>query len=256
MNPQDDPEARIRDLERPLSEVASASEMGTAPPSPYAPQPGSFGEQANPYAAQANPYAAQGNPYPSQPGSFTAPPVSYGGAYPSAAPIKTASLRGCWIALGVFTVVAIAVVAGIAVFGAHLFSNRGSIVSSPSVRPSLSRRNPLPNSQPGGSPTATQSATGGGSTATAPPGGNLNISGIGENRTIVCNDSAVTVDGISNTIVLTGHCKSLTLTGTNAIITVDSVDTITTMGISNQVTFHSGSPTVQNLGLSDTVQQG
>ena len=30
MNPQDDdPEARIRDLERPLSEVASASELGT-----------------------------------------------------------------------------------------------------------------------------------------------------------------------------------------------------------------------------------
>jgi hypothetical protein len=42
MNPQDDPEARIRDLERPLADRAQTSELGTQP-YPAAPQPYSKG---------------------------------------------------------------------------------------------------------------------------------------------------------------------------------------------------------------------
>jgi hypothetical protein len=41
MDPQDDPEARIRDLERPLSDMARTSEIGAAQPGPwvYTPTP-------------------------------------------------------------------------------------------------------------------------------------------------------------------------------------------------------------------------
>jgi hypothetical protein len=45
MNPEDDPEARIRELERPLNDVAKATELGTGqygasyPPPPTAPIP-------------------------------------------------------------------------------------------------------------------------------------------------------------------------------------------------------------------------
>jgi hypothetical protein len=37
---------------------------------------------------------------------------------------------------------------------------------------------------------------------------------------------------------------------------VDTADTIDTSGIENQITFHSGSPNVQNSGISNVVQQG
>ena len=223
MDPQDDPEARIRDLERPLSDMARTSEMGAAQPAPYA--------------------------YPP-----TLPPINYGGPYPTAPPMKTASFRGWWIVLAVFAVGAIALVAGVAVVGAHLFSSRGSIVSSPGARPSISRGSVTPSSQP--SPGATQTPTAGGSTATAPPGGNLTVSGISQNRTIACNDSVVTVSGITNTVVLTGHCASLTVIGSQNVVTVDTADTIDASGIENQVTFHSGSPSVQNSGISNVVQLG
>jgi Protein of unknown function (DUF3060) len=214
MDPQDDPEARIRDLERPLSDMARTSEMGAAQPGAYA--------------------------YPP-----TLPPITYG-PYPTAPPIKTASLRGWWIVLAVFAVGAIALAAGVAVVGAHLFSSRGSIVSSPSIRPSISR----------GNPSVTKSHAAGGSTAAAPPGGNLTVTGISQNRTIACNDSVVTVSGITNTVVLTGHCASLSVVGSQNVVTVDAADTIDASGIENQITFHSGSPNVQNSGISNVVQQG
>ncbi len=97
MNPEDDPEARIRALEQPLSEQARASELGGAqysstdyvpPPAPAYAQPdysapaygspSSYGTQpdaSQPYANQpygAQPYGAQ--PYGDQPyGQFPAP---------------------------------------------------------------------------------------------------------------------------------------------------------------------------------------
>ena len=189
MDPQDDPEARVRDLERPLSDVARASEIGAAQPDAY--------------------------PYP------TPPPATYGAPY-TAPPVKTAGLRGFWIVLAVFAVGAIALVAGVAVLGAHLLSSRGSIISSPSVRPSISR-------------------------------GNLTVGGIGQNRTIACNDSVVTVSGITNTIVLTGHCASLSVVGSQNVVTVDTADTIDASGIENHITFHSGSHNVANNGISNVV---
>ncbi|CFR86846.1 membrane protein [Mycobacterium tuberculosis] len=76
------------------------------------------------------------------------------------------------------------------------------------------------------------------------------------NRTIACNDSIVSVSGMSNTVVITGHCTSLTVSGMRNSVTVDSVDTIEAAGFNNEVTYHSGSPKISNAGGSNSVQQG
>jgi hypothetical protein len=84
----------------------------------------------------------------------------------------------------------------------------------------------------------------------------LTISGIKENRTIACNNSAVNISGISNKVVITGHCASLNVSGVQNSITVDAVDSIDASGFNNQITYHSGSPTIQNFGGQNVVQQG
>jgi hypothetical protein len=88
-----------------------------------------------------------------------------------------------------------------------------------------------------------------------PQGGELSVSGINENKTIACNDSVVTVSGISNTLVFTGHCVSLTVSGMNNSVTVDAADTIDASGLNNRVTFHSGSPQITKSGDGNVVQQ-
>jgi Protein of unknown function (DUF3060) len=84
-------------------------------------------------------------------------------------------------------------------------------------------------------------------------GGNLSVAGIGENKTIACNDSVVSVSGVSNTIVITGHCASLTVSGAKNVV---AADTISSSGFNNEVTYHSGSPSVDTSGESNSVQQG
>jgi hypothetical protein len=91
---------------------------------------------------------------------------------------------------------------------------------------------------------------------TAPAGANLTISGINENRTIACNQSVINVSGISNKIVLTGHCASLNVSGVQNSITVDAVDTIEASGFNNQITYHTGSPSIDKSGDGNVVQQG
>jgi hypothetical protein len=91
---------------------------------------------------------------------------------------------------------------------------------------------------------------------TPPPGGKLSVYGSNENRTITCNDSIVSVSGVSNTVVITGHCASLTVSGVQNSLTVDAVDTIDASGFNNKVTYHSGTPKITNPDGSNVVQPG
>jgi hypothetical protein len=251
MESQDDPEKRIRDLERPLADTARASELGSAAP---------YGGQA--YPPPPGPVPPPPGPVPPPPGSvpppLAAPPYNYGGPYPTASPKSGGGNRLWWI-LGTVVVVGALVLAGvIAAFAAHQLSGVRSIISSATstapqvtIVPKTSPHSPTPSR--GGTPTATA----GPSTPPLPPlGGQLSVSGISENKTIACNDSAVTVSGISNTIVIVGHCASLTVSGMKNSVTVDAADSIEASGINNQVTFHSGSPQVSNSGEGNTVNQG
>jgi hypothetical protein len=205
MEPHDDPEARIRELERPLTDVARTSELG---------------------ATHSGGYAAP----PTPPG--------YGAPYPAGPPRTTAGFGGWWIVLAVLVVGVVVLAGGVAAFGAHLFSNRGSIISSPTNPPGNSR---------GAGPSVS---------ATAPPGGDLTVTGIGENKALACNDSRVSVTGISNTIVITGHCRSLTVVGSKNTVTVQAADSINASGFDNQVTYHSGSPSISTSGQSNVVGEG
>src|SRR6185312_14329434 len=190
-SPDDDPEARIRELEQPLTDQARTSEFGD----------------------QQQHQQAGGYPYPPTP-----PPAPYGGTFPTAPLQPAGGFRAWWIVLAVFVVGAIALAAGIAIYSANMFSRTAPSGSSPSARPGITH---VPTSTPGtpGAPTRAPGTTG--PTSTAPPGATLTVSGIGKNETIACDDSVVSVSGITNTVTITGHCASLTVSGMNNTVTVD-----------------------------------
>jgi hypothetical protein len=229
-NSHDDPEDRIRELERPLADAARSSELGSSQP-----------------AGQAYPPGPTGPPPPG--------PWTYGGPYggPFGPPPKPPSSNRMWWILG--TVIVIGVVAlagGIAAFASHQLSGVRSIINSP---PTISGTfSPQPTTPR--SPTPSTSGALAPTSPAPPPGGELSISGINVNRTIACNDSIVSISGVSNTVVITGHCTSLTVSGVQNSITVDAVDTIDASGFNNKVTYHSGTPKITNVGDSNVVQQG
>jgi hypothetical protein len=172
-----------------------------------------------------------------------------------------------WYVLALFAVVFLVLAGGVAAFGVHLLSSRNAIrgnatASTPGVGPSSSGGGGSLTSAPDTPGSASSIPSSGtqapifGSVLTPPPGGHLGVAGIGENQAIVCNDSSVDISGVSNTVVITGHCASLTVSGAQNVVTVDTSDAISASGYNNKVTFHSGSPHVDNSGDSNVIGQG
>jgi hypothetical protein len=234
METQDDPEKRIRDLERPLAETARASELGEAP---------------------------QGSPgYPPPPSAplLPPPPPTYGyGGSPYAGPAnKPPAGNRMWWILGTIVVIGVlALAGGIAAFAAHQLSGVRSIITSPSFSTApvttSTRTTRIPRSSSSAPPTRSASPS-----SLPPQGAPLDVSGIDENKTIACNDNVVTVSGINNTIEITGHCASLTVSGMKNSVTVDAADSIEASGMNNHVTFRSGAPKISNSGVDNVVAQG
>ncbi|MGB9223332.1 DUF3060 domain-containing protein [Mycobacterium sp.] len=249
MNPEDDPEARIRALEQPLADTARASELG-------GPQPGGYSSQ---------PYPPPAPPPPPLYGDYNAGGYNsgfgpgYNAPFAGATPRRSSGNRVFWILAAVFVVGMLAVVGGIAAYVAHRISSSNVIVepSTPDTSvfssPRSTPRSPTPS-------TRTKTPTAGPSTpqtsAAPAPGSNLSIAGINQNRTVACNDNSVTVSGVSNTITISGHCTKVTVSGMQNTVTVDAVDTIDASGLNNQVTYHSGSPQISKSGDGNVVQQG
>jgi hypothetical protein len=232
MESQDDPEDRIRELERPLADTAHASELGTeirnAPPSGYTYPPPPPGPVPPPLAPA--PYS-----------------YGYGAPPPGMAPQSSSGNRVWWILAAVFVVGVLALVGIIAASVSHRFS-RGNLVV-PSATPGTSRiisppraipRSPAPSSV----------------TPLPAQGAELTVTGINENQALTCNNNTVTVSGVSNTVIITGHCVSLSVSGLNNIITVEATDTIDASGLNNQVTYHLGTPQISKSGDGNVVQQG
>src|ERR1700735_4855591 len=238
MKSEDDPEARIRELEQPLAEAARASEAGeNPPPSKWAPPP--------PSPSPPPPGAA----FPPGPPMPTPPSLPYGGGlFPSPSAQYSRSNRTLWIILGVFVIGMIALPAGIFLFTAHQVSRSGITTLLPI--PSISTASPTASATM--PPTTPMPST---STSTAPAGENITVSGISEVRTIACNGGSVSVSGITNNVVITGHCVSVNVSGIQNQITVDAADTIQASGSANQVTYHSGSPKIGNSGFDNVVQR-
>jgi hypothetical protein len=231
MNPEDDPEARIRDLEHPLADVARTSELGTE--------------------------------HYSSPSAYTPPPVpTYGAPYPGTpypgAPVKSKSGPGAsvWV-FAAIVVVLLIIGAGVAIYSARVFSLGSETrppVEIPNVAGGGGQVEREPEAEPiipGGGPIETVP----GGVPIPPPGAQLSVSGIDKNETIACNESIVSVSGVNNIVTITGHCASLTVSGVENQVTVDSSAKISASGFDNLVTFHSGSPEISATD-SNIVGQG
>jgi hypothetical protein len=222
---QDDPEARIRALEQPLADTARATEVGSnAYTGGGAYQPPSVPPMPPPVAG------------PNYGGQYT--PPGYGA--PWAPPPRKSSAGIPWVVLGIGAVVFMAIAAGVG----FVIVNRATSsfpdipgVSIPSI-PSMPSMPNMPD-QP----------------TTAPPGGQLSVAGMGENKTLECNNNHVSISGVSNTVTITGHCTTVTVSGMQNKVTLETSDQISASGVNNVVTYHSGSPDINNAG-SNTVQQG
>jgi hypothetical protein len=255
MKSEDDPEARIRELEKPLADTARASEAGgTLPPGKWAAPPTpAFPPPAYPQGPATPPPA-----YPRGPAiPPTAPPPldygtsSLGTSTPWTAPRAFPSFRLWLILASVLLPVVIGIVGVILVNNAGHQISRGlsTLPSVPSFFPNSPTSNvtQAPTQVPIPSPPAPP---------TAPAGDNLTISGINESQTITCNANAVNVSGISNKVVIKGVCNSLHVSGVQNVITIDAVGSIEVSGFSNQVTYHTGTPSVDKSGDGNVVQQG
>jgi len=237
IEPQGDPEDRIRDLERPLADTAHASELGSASSSGYAyppPPPGPV-------------------PPPPTPSPYS---YGYGGPLPGMAPRSPSGTRVWWILAALFVVGVLVLVGGIAAYASLRFSRGNLVLLSPTPGTSqvISPPRTIPRSP---TPSVSGTRTPGPSTSPpAPQGAELTIAGMNENKAVTCNDNIVFVMGVSNTVAITGHCVSLTVSGVNNVITVDAVDTVDASGINNQVTYHSGSPQISKSGDGNVVQRG
>jgi hypothetical protein len=228
MSSHDDPEARIRDLERALSEQStelthSVHDVGdpTAdaghrpPPPPHAPP--------------------QGAPF--------LPPMA----------TSTGAGRG-WILYAVMAAVTAVIVGGAVMFFANALRTVGSAVDvvdggstasggggpfvAPPSRSSIGNRPPAKTLVP------------------PEPGGVVNVAGVGEDRTIACVDGVVNVSGVDNRIVITGGCAAVTVSGMENVVTVEASARISASGLNNRVTYLSGSPATDNSGSGNVVERG
>ena len=246
MASQDDPEARIRELERSLNDQASelrtsSSELGGAgqygyvdPPAP--PPPGSYD---TPYPPPPPP-GSYGQPHPPPPpGSYGMPPSYSSGSgitFPTM-PSKSGGFRAGWLFLVIFGVVGIGIAGSVFAF----FKTANSISDFSTSFPSISVNVPSPSV--------------GSSVPTATVGAPVSIAGAGEQKKVVCDGGSVNISGVSNTVEITGNCAKLTVSGMQNEVTVDSADTIGASGFNNAVTYHSGTPKIENSG-DNVVEQG
>ncbi|MBV9723431.1 MAG: DUF3060 domain-containing protein [Mycobacterium sp.] len=93
------------------------------------------------------------------------------------------------------------------------------------------------------------------SPSSVPQGGDLTLDDTGKTTTIGCNDGHLTVNGLSMTVTVTGHCVRLIVEGADNHVTVEAVDAIDADGANNIVIFHSGGPHITKT-VTNTVQQG
>jgi hypothetical protein len=242
MNPEDDPEARIRELEQPLADRAHASELG---------DPGNYSYPPPPPPGPVPP--------PPMSANMTPPPYGYGSSpYAGTTPKTSSGIRWFWILAAVGIIGVLVLVGGIAAYAARQFSHGDLVVTSPTestspepTSPGSTRNRPTPTNGKTRPPSSGPSPS-----ATAPAGEAVTVSGINENKTVTCNANVVNISGISNNVVITGHCAAVNVSGMQNVVTVDTADTIETSGLNNKVIYHAGSPKISKSGSGNTVDQG
>ena len=215
----DDPEQRIRNLERPLADSAAATET----------------------ASGADSGADSGAPYlPDR---------------------QSTGMRLGWIVLGLLII-------GLVIGGGSMIAERVSAHSKPVA----------------GRPTAAEIAGGGGSFTAAPspsaglpapppappadPGqrtypasppdtdAEITVAGVGKNERYSCESRIVSISGVDNTVMLTGHCTLVVVSGVGNGVTIEESEAIVVSGMNNVVTFRNGSPELTKSGMNNTLERG
>lgn len=244
MEPQDDPEARIRQLEQ---ADLGAVELGTSQ------------HTGNDHQTSALPPPVYGPPYPptyQQQSPYSAPP--FGVSFP---PGPTRSGAPYGLIFGLIGVVVVLIVAGIGVFVWSMSSTTDQISTRPgfpsatddggprdgsvTIGPSRNAPTLLPTQVPRDEPPEV---------AVAPAGGQYSVSGVEKTETIECNGSNISVSGVDNTVTLLGHCLSVTVSGIDNQVTLDSADNIGASGFDNQVIYHSGNPEIDATSRNSVTQ--
>lgn len=219
MSPPEDPEDRIRDLERPLTESARTSEL------------------------RATPYGEQGWPAPTQP--WPAPQPSRGG-------------HGLTTFLVIAGVIVVVITAAVGVYLMSTGGSSNTVSGEPTFSgggggfPSTARD----ATPPTGTIEAPSFEIPAPDPGYPQPSGTLSVSGVGLHRNLQCTNNYVTISGIDNTVEITGHCSAVTVSGAKNTITVDSTAKILVSGIDNHITYRTGTPQVNNAGFDNTVEPG
>jgi Protein of unknown function (DUF3060) len=71
-----------------------------------------------------------------------------------------------------------------------------------------------------------------------------------------CNNGNLTLSAYGIAFYVAGHCASLTIPSYDNKVSIDSVDSINVSGYNNTVTYHSGAPKITDSGYSNTIHQG
>lgn len=234
MDPQDDPEARIRALEQPSIDMARASELGQLQAGPgygYVPPLGTSGSYPPPPATV--PHPAWGT------GDVTFPTLG--------TPTNSAGGKAAFIVPVVIAVIALAAAGGVTLY----------LMSGPSERPSISGGGATLTDRPSiGEPTPAPGTVAPPADEPLPPGTSTSIAGIGERKSLACNDTIVSISGFDNTVELTGRCAMVSVSGKDNVVTIDESAVIGVSGFDNRIVFHAGEPEVTNSGFGNTVDRG
>ena len=149
-------------------------------------------------------------------------------------------LRAGWILLGLMIVAL--VVAG----GAMLIDQAHRTVAGRASAPEFA----------GGGGSFTQSPP----SPVAPPapqaGRSISVAGVGKQERYNCADSVVSVSGVDNKVLLTGHCGRVDVSGVGNTVIVESSDAIVVSGMNNAVTYRDGNPELSKSGMNNTLQRG
>lgn len=255
MNSQDDPEARIRALEptelgsENASHTSHGSGYGAPPPPPMLPPPTQQWPDQSPYVQPQYGQQPYGQPQYGQ-NPYGADPFVTG----SAVPYPSGSGFRPWMAIVPIALAFLMLAGGAAAY--FLFANSSApeiagggdvLTAEPEapVLPSLPTIITIPTdiAEPP-------------SDSAPEPGTTLTISGIGTNKSLVCNDNIVIISGANNTVDITGHCVAITVSGFENVVTTESTREIAVSGFDNKITYRTGDPQVAESGSGNSIAPG
>jgi hypothetical protein len=86
-------------------------------------------------------------------------------------------------------------------------------------------------------------------------GSAISVSGVGEAKTVRCDDSIVTISGVDNMVTITGHCAHVEVSGMENNVSIESATSISASGMNNRITYSSGDPEIDKSGFDNSVER-